>query len=128
MKRQIKLPGYGQWTRTTVFWGGFLTRGSMFRSDIDECSSIPGVCDGGECTNTAGSYVCTCPRGYVSSTDGSRCLGESLHTQTAHLHHSSLLFVFLLCALPPPLAVKKLKEHATSGWASNPPQTPSCFL
>lgn len=45
-------------------------------SDIDECSTNPGVCDGGECTNTAGSYVCTCPRGYITSTDGARCVGE----------------------------------------------------
>ncbi|KAG7261181.1 hypothetical protein CRUP_013413 [Coryphaenoides rupestris] len=43
--------------------------------DVDECGTISGVCDGGECTNTAGSYVCTCPRGYVTSTDGSRCVG-----------------------------------------------------
>ena len=28
------------------------------------------------CTNTVGSYVCTCPHGYASSLDGTRCLGE----------------------------------------------------
>ncbi|MGH0168605.1 UNVERIFIED_CONTAM: hypothetical protein FKN15_054833, partial [Acipenser sinensis] len=44
--------------------------------DIDECSTISGVCDGGECTNTAGSYVCTCPRGYITSSDGTRCMGK----------------------------------------------------
>lgn len=54
-----------------------------FVLDIDECATISGVCDGGECTNTAGSYVCTCPRGYVTSTDGSRCVGKTqMNTNT----------------------------------------------
>ncbi len=74
----------------------FTTLGNVslcFLLDIDECATISGVCDGGECTNTAGSYVCTCPRGYVTSTDGSRCVGETLsstHTQTQmHAHACS---------------------------------------
>jgi len=47
--------------------------------DVDECGAISGVCDGGECTNTAGSYVCTCPRGFMTSPDGSRCIGKMLN-------------------------------------------------
>ena len=83
-------------------------------SDIDECSTIPGVCDGGECTNTAGSYVCTCPRGFISSTDGSRCVGEShTHTHThTHTHRPVILIPVLLPslirALPHHLAGQKL--------------------
>lgn len=70
----------------------------MCVSDIDECSTIPGVCDGGECTNTAGSYVCTCPRGYISSTDGSKCVGESqTHTQLF-----SNIYLSRLCISSPP--------------------------
>ncbi len=57
-----------------------------FLLDIDECATISGVCDGGECTNTAGSYVCTCPRGYVTSTDGSRCVGETLSSTHTQMH------------------------------------------
>ena len=42
-------------------------------TDIDECSSSP--C-GHTCTNTVGSYVCSCYDGYVLDGDGLSCNGQ----------------------------------------------------
>lgn len=42
-------------------------------SDIDECSR--GLCKGGRCTNTPGSYICSCPTGFDVSSDGKQCIG-----------------------------------------------------
>lgn len=44
--------------------------------DLDECLSVPGLCSRADCTNTVGSYVCTCRGSFVSSLDGAHCLGE----------------------------------------------------
>ena len=40
--------------------------------DIDECATGHDMCDH-NCTNTPGSYVCTCYEGYYE--DGHRCIG-----------------------------------------------------
>ena len=43
-------------------------------SDIDECSyGIDGCSQ--TCTNTVGSFICGCNRGYVLDSDGVTCNG-----------------------------------------------------
>ena len=43
-------------------------------TDINECLVSNGDC-GGSCTNTDGSYICTCPEGTLL-TAGNQCRGE----------------------------------------------------
>ena len=46
-----------------------------FTSDVDECSAAASVCDeNANCTNTDGSYTCTCGQGYNG--DGRTCQGK----------------------------------------------------
>ena len=44
--------------------------------DIDECSSNKGNCSQ-ICTNTDGSYVCSCQSGYLLGADSKTCNGKS---------------------------------------------------
>ena len=41
--------------------------------DIDECTELPGACEGGNCKNTFGSFTCECPKGYVLDDTGLKC-------------------------------------------------------
>ena len=47
----------------------------LFFLDIDECSASPSVCDiNANCSNTRGSYYCTCKPGFTG--DGKNCQGR----------------------------------------------------
>ena len=49
-------------------WSRFL-----FKIDIDECKTIPNLCDGGNCTNTLGSFNCQCSEGQEINFETNRC-------------------------------------------------------
>ncbi|KAJ8714767.1 hypothetical protein PYW07_002992 [Mythimna separata] len=42
-------------------------------ADIDECAQHPALCEHGTCTNTFGSFVCTCGDGWQLTADEQRC-------------------------------------------------------
>lgn len=48
---------------------------SCFFSDINECLNGNGNCTQ-LCTNTIGSYSCSCANGYLMQADGRTCIGK----------------------------------------------------
>jgi len=48
---------------------------SLSRTDVNECDTNNGGCDH-YCTNTIGSFECSCYPGYTLAGDGHACLGE----------------------------------------------------
>jgi len=54
-------------------------------ADTDECATNKGGCEV-NCTNTIGSYNCSCPTGYYLDEDGFNCNGESFLTEVS-LHN-----------------------------------------
>ena len=54
--------------------------------DIDECEAIPGLCDGGDCLNSPGSFRCLCPEG-SEVTERQDCRDRDECTDGSHTCH-----------------------------------------
>ena len=66
-----------------------LKRSDCFPLDVDECRIDLAQCDGNAyCTNTIGSFLCTCKPGFTGSDN--ECTGEFI--QHIRSHSSTLLF------------------------------------
>uniref|UniRef100_A0A8D1TIW8 Fibrillin 3 n=1 Tax=Sus scrofa TaxID=9823 RepID=A0A8D1TIW8_PIG len=55
---------------------------TVILEDIDECQELPGLCQGGDCVNTFGSFQCQCPPGYHLNEDTRIC--EDIDECSAH--------------------------------------------
>ncbi|KAJ7410447.1 fibrillin 2 [Pitangus sulphuratus] len=55
---------------------------TIILEDIDECQELPGLCQGGNCINTFGSFQCECPKGYYLREETRTC--EDIDECVAH--------------------------------------------
>jgi len=59
----------------------------LFSTDKDECSVNNGGCSH-TCVNTAGSFLCACPKGYTLDMNKSTCIGKPSYSLCTHFRGS----------------------------------------
>lgn len=70
--------------------------------DINECEVEPNTCQFGTCTNTPGSFQCTCQPGFVLSDNKRRCYGIDATRLSSFFLCERFLWVFFFVFFPPP--------------------------
>lgn len=73
---------------------------SINSTDVNECTATNNTCDH-VCTNTEGSYICSCRPGYFLDSDGKSCRGKLTFLLLLAIlaTPSSVQVVFLLCTV-----------------------------
>ena len=78
----------------------------LFWTDIDECKKMNGGCQS-SCTNTPGSFRCSCDQGYRLLDDGLNCEGKWIHFWRCHFNW----------LLQPSVVIQFLKLHWMVWWS-----------
>lgn len=69
--------GVSIWTINNFSFNIIVHRSSfVLIVDVNECIAIPGVCGGGTCVNSVGSYRCECKKGQRQNPITQDCEGE----------------------------------------------------
>ena len=63
--------------------------------DINECDTANGGCEH-DCTNTIGSYTCSCLEGHLLDLNGLNCSGEQNQGSTKFCRDDKLQETFLI--------------------------------
>ena len=64
------------------YWGWLilLIFPQVVLEDIDECDEMDNLCKDGRCSNTFGSFMCTCNDGYQIDEANAMCVGKRIVT------------------------------------------------
>ena len=87
-------------------------------SDIDECAdATTNNCDSNAmCTNTPGSFTCTCNQGYTGN--GTTCEGTDSNSVSCKSY--TLLYQILMSVLMLPLTIVTIKLHVPTLLGASP--------
>ena len=51
---------------------------TVILEDINECEEYENICQNGHCTNTFGSFMCSCNEGFILDDTKSSCIGDRI--------------------------------------------------